>query len=138
MAQVCNSGALVIETEDVADLLVTFESGAVANIHLDYLGRKPRRGCMVLGDKGALTWDINDHWAHEPLDPVKYPGGWALREFDRDEMYRNELAHFLNVIEGRESPVCTISDGLMTLKVVEGAKESAQSGRMVVLGAPPL
>src|SRR5438034_6395276 len=46
--------SLEIDTEDNADVLLRFDYGAVANIHLDYLQRTYRRACDFIGEDGVI------------------------------------------------------------------------------------
>jgi predicted dehydrogenase len=48
---------LEIDTEDSADILLRFDYGAVANVHLDYLQRTYRRSCELIGEDGVIVWD---------------------------------------------------------------------------------
>ena len=57
-AHYTNSAALEIETEDVADVLLKFESGAAGTIHLDYLQPKLVRNCLLTGTKCSIYWNL--------------------------------------------------------------------------------
>jgi len=48
---------LEIDTEDVAAILLRFETGAVEEIDLDYIQRAYRRTCQIIGEEGTLHWD---------------------------------------------------------------------------------
>ncbi len=120
-----HSGALEIDTEDAANLIVRYESGVHVNIHLDYLDRQYHRGCRIVGDAGTLEYAF-------PMDKPT-PDDGEPHPIDNDDMYRAELANFLAVIRGEQQPVCTGEDGLRALKVALAAHESAESGRVVYL-----
>ena len=47
---------LEIDTEDVAAILLRFETGAVEEIDLDYIQRAYRRTCQIIGEEGTLHW----------------------------------------------------------------------------------
>lgn len=125
-----NSGALEIETEDIADLIVTFESGAQANIHLDYLRQDYGRGCTIIGDDDTLELNVGPNsWGIAQKQANIYDG----QASDRDDMYRAELVHFLQCINGDATPLVTIDDGEAVLRLVEAAKQSAAQGRVIML-----
>lgn len=129
-----NSGALQIETEDIADLVVRFESGVQASIHLDYLSREPRRECVIVCDKGTVTWDFRTGLRLYTGAPQVTPFGEWLgpREFvDPDDMYRAELSHFLACVRGEEKPLVTGEDGVRAVRIVESARKSSNTGRVV-------
>ncbi|MBI3011129.1 MAG: N-acetylneuraminate synthase family protein [Candidatus Omnitrophica bacterium] len=51
------TGTLDVEVEDYAEVLLRFDAGVVANVHLDYLQRTYRRSCEIIGAEGVLIWD---------------------------------------------------------------------------------
>lgn len=122
-----NTGALEIETEDVADLTVTFASGMQAVIHLDYLDREYSRWCSITGDKATANWNFATDfvWLRN--------GTAAAKAVDPDDMYRAELKHFLACLRGEEQPLCTGEDGLLALRLALAARESAETGKVVRL-----
>ena len=52
---------LEIDTEDMASVIVGFEGGVSAQVHLDYLTVPYRRSLEVYGDTGTILWDDNAH-----------------------------------------------------------------------------
>ena len=52
----------------------------------------------------------------EPVDPLE-----------------RQLAHFIDVIEGRASPLVSARDGLRNLQIIESILESSRSGRQVLV-----
>jgi predicted dehydrogenase len=47
---------LDIDVEDYASLVLTHAGGVRSEIHLDYLQRSKRRGCVIAGSQGTLVW----------------------------------------------------------------------------------
>lgn len=123
---------LDIDTEDVAEILLRFESGAIAEVHLDYVQRYPSRSCEIIGEEGSIVWNLNE-------GTVKvYTAGkkeWKLFEqpkgYDMNQTYIDEMAHFINCIEGKEETLIDITDGLEVLKIALAAKESAKNGKII-------
>lgn len=109
------NGGLGIDVEDSADVLLQFTSGAIGNVHLDYLERPAEHSLRIIGQKGVI---------HEQLNP---------EGFDRNTMFLSEMRHFLSCIIGNEQPLCTLDDGIEALRIVLAAKESAKKGRLVKL-----
>ena len=55
----CSCGKLSdleMDCEDWAVVILTHESGARSEIHLDYLQRFKQRGCEIAGSEGTLQW----------------------------------------------------------------------------------
>lgn len=92
---------LEIETEAIADLNLEFVSGVKAEIYLSYASQKNERYCEVITAGGDIL-----HWDFKP----------------NNEMYIEEVKHFVRIIEGKEQPLITIADGRNVLKVIEAAK----------------
>jgi hypothetical protein len=91
---------LEIETEAIADLNLKFVSGVTADFHLSYASHTSERYCEILTDSGTLRWDYQPN----------------------NEMYLEEIKHFIRVCEGKEKPLVTVNDGINVLKVIEAAK----------------
>jgi len=128
-----NSGALQIETEDIADLVVRFESGVQASIHLDYLDQEAQRGCRIVGDTGSIDWNFNA-WVvkvSKKAGKHTYEHQGQAQPFHPDDMYRAELRHFLACIRGEEKPLVTGEDGLRAVQIVEAARKASDTGRVV-------
>lgn len=116
---------LEIDTEDVAEIMLQFEKGAIGNVHVDYVQRVATRNCQIIGDQGSITWDALKNEVH--LFEVRNPEWQLLKqeEFDRNDMYLAEMKHFLACIEGKEESIVDIEDGAKTLKVALFACKSA-------------
>ncbi len=46
----------------------------------------------------------------------------APNEFDRNDLFIEEMEHFINVINGQEEPVCSLDDGIKALELSVQAK----------------
>lgn len=118
---------LQIETEDVAEIVLRFETGALGSVHLDYLQRSPVRGCRLVGSEGTLAWD---YLANEVRLFESRSGEWTCLSQaprDRNDMYLAEMAHFLECVAGREKPAVTLEDGAAALELALAARRSAEA-----------
>jgi len=126
------TGALEVGVEDSADVFLAFHSGVTASVHLDYHQRPAEHHLTVVGTRGTLRWDNATggvHWWSEGTpswQEVPAPPG-----FERNDMFVEEMRHFLDVIEGRAEPACTLSDGTQALRVALAAHQSAETGQRV-------
>ena len=68
---------LEIETEDVAAILLRFETGAIATIQLDYLQRPPSRTCRLIGESGTIEWNYFGRFVRWHV-----AGGEGWQQFD--------------------------------------------------------
>lgn len=125
---------LEMDVEDAAEIAVEFHSGALGSISLNMLARPGGRFCRLVGETGTLEWDAirsetrlysaeSKTWTvlSEPVGVV------------RNDMYRDELLHFLDCVNGLDTPCITPADGLHALQVVVAVKQSAREGRAVTL-----
>ena len=126
---------LDINTEDVAEISLRFASGAMADIHMDYLRPVRGRSCELIGDEGMIVWRAEGK-SPERSRLERYEKGGELREeltfsTDLQEMYVEEMRHFLQCVRGEESPTL---DGLEAKRVLEislNAKYAAKSGKAI-------
>src|SRR3989344_5682729 len=109
------SGGLGIDVEDNADVLLHFKSGVIGNVHLDYIQRPSEHFIRIVGQKGEI---------YKQLDSD---------DFDRNEMFLDEMRHLLSCINKNEQPLCTIKDGIAALQIVLAAKQSASEKRLIKL-----
>jgi len=123
---------LDIDTEDVAEILLWFKSGAIGEVHLDYIQRYPSRSCEIIGDEGSIILDINKGTVKVYTTEKKE---WEVFEqpkgYDMNQSYIDELSHFTSCIDGKKEPLISITDGLNVLKIALAAKESAKCGIMM-------
>jgi predicted dehydrogenase len=127
---------LEIDVEDVASILMECEySGQTlpVHLHMDYIQRPPRRKCQIIGEQGTILVDL--------LRPSirHYQGNGDLcnesvfRGFQRNQLFIDEMRHFLSCLGGREKPAVSIDDGVQSLRMALAALESLQTGMPVPL-----
>ena len=116
--------------EDWAEITLEFQSGVVAQIHLDYWQRPPVHRLAVWGERGradldfqagTLRWEMVDSAANTT---ESVPSG-----FDRNAMFVDEMRHFLDCVEQRRDPLIPIEQGIDVLKIALDAKQSAAEAR---------
>lgn len=125
---------LEIDTEDVAEIFLKLRSGAIAQIHLDYLQRTYRRSYQFIGEKGVIIWDYITQKIKLYLTE---PNQWTVFQeninTDRDVMFLDELGHFVNCIKGKEQSINDLKSAKNVLKVALACHKSAQKKEIVFL-----
>lgn len=117
-----NTGHLEIETEEVADILLGYECGFNASIHVDYLEKPFRRGIRVLGEKGWLVWELSKGgvtlYSYETDQTTDFPepGGYT-----KNAMYVAQLEYLIDRLKSGASSDCDFRAGWNALKVVNAA-----------------
>lgn len=133
----CLSGklsSLEIDTEDTAEILLQFRSGAIAEVHLDYIQRSYGRSCQIIGEEGTILWDFNEGQVKfYSADIRKWQVLLENPNYDINEMYIEEMKHFLQCVEGKAKSMQDINSGKRILQIALAAKESAKTGKKVSL-----
>jgi predicted dehydrogenase len=128
-AEIGNLGALELEVEDTAEVLLSFKEGVLGSVHLDYNQRPASHWLEIVGTEGTIRWDnahgtvrcwssVSDQWREKPVP----------NEFERNDMFLDEMRHFLDILDGKATPLCSLEDGIRVLEIVLAARESALSG----------
>jgi predicted dehydrogenase len=125
---------LEVEVVDTAEIGLKFASGVVGSVHLNYTQRPPSHQLEIVCTGGTLRWDN----AGQALEIYSVDSGtWFLHPlpagFVRDDLFRAQMSHFLQVVQGLEAPVCTLQDGIAALKMALAAHQSAENGELVSL-----
>jgi len=120
-------------------VMVKFETGTEHFFHLSrqYAGR--RRYMDVSGTKGALVLDLFgqiikvQHLDQAPVakgDTIKLPErGATIKVYG--EPVREVLNDFVRCIKTGQTPKVSIDDAICALEVVEAARKSAESGKVI-------
>ncbi len=128
------SGTFDIDVEDCVNLIAEFGSGLRVQVHLDMIQRHPTRVCRVVGSEGTLVWDGISHivtvLANGATKQVYSP---AL--LDKNQMYLEEMRHFLQCAQGAENPLVTFAEGVQTLRLIAACRQASESGEKVILSS---
>ncbi|MEK6256144.1 MAG: Gfo/Idh/MocA family oxidoreductase, partial [Chloroflexota bacterium] len=124
-ASTARSGELEIDVEDTAEIGLHFANGVIGSVHLDYLQRPPRHDLKIIGSQGTLRWDNEDGsvnlYRPEAKNWETFP---APEGFERNNLFRDEMRHFIEVIRGDVQPLCSLEDGVAALELALAAMES--------------
>ena len=126
--------SLEVDVEDsVSVLLSCSDRGGLfpVHIHLDYLQRPPQRICEVIGDEGRVHYDFYENQVvHHDLksrstQKVQFNG------FERNQMFLDELRHFLACVRGEAQPLVGLREAIRSLQCSLLAEESLRTGAAV-------
>jgi predicted dehydrogenase len=124
---------LDIETEDVAEILLDFVSGAVGSVHLDYVERTLARECRVIGENGTAVWDQVAN--HVRVFDVS-DGQWKTMQqppHSRNDTFVDEMRHLVDCVAGASTPIVDSEAGAETLRVALAAREALERGTVIDL-----
>ena len=123
---------LEIDVEDVASILMDC-GGIPVHLHQDYIQNPPSRTLQIIGDAGKILVDFRA-LSVESFDAKGVSAGVkSFADFERNQLFLDELKHFLACIDGQETPLVSLRDGARSLRMALAAKESLATGRAVEL-----
>jgi predicted dehydrogenase len=136
--------------EEIGHLHLTFASGLHAHIHVSWLSPVKLRQTIIGGTKRMLLFDDIqpsekiriydtgvDHRSlgampqADPFFPTYRAGDVLIPKIDNTEALRREVAHFLAVIEGRETALVPAEQGVTVLRILESANQSLREKRTI-------
>ena len=143
--RVYSVGGRVSELEiDVEDLAVSILEYAhpdgralPVSIHQDYLSRPKKRAASFIGESGRIEWSLS-----EPRLTLQDASGRTLEDhdtsdFERNQMFLDEMRHFVDCVRGRHQPEITLRDGAASLRIAHALKRSQRSRRPIEVELPP-
>ena len=95
--------------------------------------RPPSRTCEVTGEQGRIAVDfvaarvVVTDVRGERVEVTSYG------DFDRNDMFVEEMKHFLACVRRESSPIVSIADGARSLHVALAALESLRTGAVVTI-----
>jgi predicted dehydrogenase len=121
---------LELNAEDSVSLLLHCDHRGKplpVHIHLDYLQRPPQRVCEVIGDGGRAYYNYyaNEIEYHETASRTTTT--YRFNGFDRNQMFIDELSHFLACLRGDAQPIVDLREGIQSLKISLAAEASMNS-----------
>ncbi|MFX1602087.1 MAG: Gfo/Idh/MocA family protein [Promethearchaeota archaeon] len=138
-AKLYAQGSTKNDVVNAASVMVSFETGTEHFFHLSrqYVGRK--RSMDVSGTKGTLTLDLFGQMIKiQDLDQAPSADDRTLSLPERGatikvygEPVQEVISDFLHCIETGETPKVSLEDGVAALEIVEAARKSVQSGKVI-------
>lgn len=124
---------LEIDVEDVAEVILQFESETIGEIHLDYVQRFAQRNFEFFGEEGTISWDVLDkkvvlRTKQNDLQEFVLPSA-----YDLNDMYVEEVKHFLSCIDKNKNTMTSIKDGVDVLSLICAAKIASENNKVIVL-----
>ncbi len=116
-------------------LLVRFRSGALGQIHMDYIQHPQRSLVEIWGDRGVVTYDFQtgklELFNRERDSYHAHSEEHIL--VARDDIYRVQIETFLEALQGKETLLATAEDGVAALRWAEAAARAAAEGIAIPL-----
>jgi predicted dehydrogenase len=105
---------------------MSFKNNVIGELHLDYFQRPDFKSCKIKGTKATLYWDSTNNEIRLFSQKNKsWKLIYKLKNYDKNEMYVNELKHFFKCIKDHKKTINDISEGIKTLQITLSAKKSS-------------
>ncbi len=127
--------SLEIDCEDTAEILLRLATGAFCSVHLDYVRRVYDCSLEITGEGGSICWSFPNHEVRWYTAASREWQSTSWPNYPANDMYVEELRHFLLAIHGLEPPAQTLDNARRTLATALAAKQSAIEGRQINLDA---
>lgn len=122
---------LDIDIDDVYQILLQFESGTIASMQVDVISRVAYRYFKMISEDGVIIWDWNRRtvsaytassreWKEYLQGPGRVVGGYVME----DDMYVNEMQHFIGAVQGKQEYMYSLEDDKRILELLYAAEES--------------
>ncbi|WP_198469860.1 Gfo/Idh/MocA family protein [Acetomicrobium sp. S15 = DSM 107314] len=132
---ICMAGKvsnLIVNVEDCATILLRFENGTQADIHMDFVQRGYARLCKLAGEKGTIVWD----YSKSEVQIFRADGaGWETisYEFDPNQTYIAEVEHFLARVTCEDASLVSLKESYQTLQVALAAHCASQRRKVICI-----
>lgn len=125
--------------DDTFQLNLEFAAGALGHAMIEVVSPVSYRTLRVVSETGVIAWDHVAHtvdlftaaggeWTHFALDPGHSEPMYHAAE----EPYIEEMDTFFRAVTGQAPYPATFEDELAMMRLVDGVRESQETGRRVV------
>lgn len=124
---------LEIDTEDIAEILLKFTKGSIGSIHLDYIRRTYDASLEIIGETGTIRWNYQNHFIEWYVAAENCWHRIKWEKIDNNQMYVDEMKHFLKLIEKQEKSICPVREAIKVLEIALAVKEAAHQHKVIRL-----
>lgn len=120
---------LEIDVEDMVSINLEYDNPKrLVNVHADFLQRSISRTCKFIGSEGTLLWDGMANTVSMYSAATREWQAIAVEAMtDRNQMYLEELSHFLECVEQKVAPYIGAHEGKDVLKIIKASEKSMQT-----------
>ncbi len=125
---------LEISTDDYSSSIIKFKKDITTEMHLDFfLGHEYKR-CKIKGTKGYIFWnsvynEVKFFDAKKKSEKVIL----KLKNFERNDMYVDEIKKFLKCVKNRKKPMNSLDQGIETMNIALNIIKSGKTKKVRVI-----
>jgi predicted dehydrogenase len=131
--------SLEVDVDDVSSSLLEFRGaeGRVlpVRLHQDFVQQPGERRLVLVGEHGKLEWSLSGRSLRRFSAAGALCESHDYAEVPRNQLFLDELAHFLECVEQGTKPSASLRCGAESLAVALAILESQQSGMPVSVAA---
>ncbi len=116
-----NTGLIGVDVEDQVIMSFITRENVLISTLLDFSNKISQRKCIVVTDKGEISWNLIDKSIFSNIEQVESKIEF---EFQYDDPYIAQLLHFFRCIEESEPEFVGISDGIRVMNLVNEVRET--------------
>jgi len=122
------------EGEDEADILLSFDQGELASVHLSLNTSPAVHEALLVGTKGVMR--LTEYATEKPFGfgyHLDLNGKRIVSGEQVPSNYTLQLREFIEALRGRRKPVASGEEVLKTMRVLDAAKQSEREKRIVYI-----
>ncbi len=117
---------LELDVDDIAEIGLRLHNGMTGTVHLDYYRRFVRNDLEIVGTEGVLHWRNADARVVYQSNNQSEEVTWLPDPpFDRNQLFIDEMRHFIALTAGETQSPCTFQDGLISERMVRALKQAS-------------
>jgi len=124
-SQVLPATSIGLKTDGLAEISLRHASGAESSIHVSFVEQNFERSQKIMGNQGSLSWDFERRTVERYgkdgtlAETIRQPKGW-----EPNQMFLEELDHFLNTVEHGTIPMGSLDDASRALEIALTVKNA--------------
>ncbi|MEK7495067.1 MAG: Gfo/Idh/MocA family oxidoreductase [Patescibacteria group bacterium] len=130
--------SLNISTEHAVEILFQYRDKLLVEVHLDYLQNPPKRTWEIVGDNGKIEFDyysnelklcvMDKKTLEYKITKIEYKNN-----FERNDMFKDELSDFISSIKNNRIPKVSLKDGIVNTKLLIAIHQSIKSSKKIII-----
>ena len=123
---------LEIKSEDTAEVLLTFTNNVIGGLHLDYYQQPKKHYLSIICADGTVYWEYETSKVRVEKASGEIVKLGAPDNYERNQMYLDEMQHFLDICRIGVKPICGYSDGKKSLELAWGILQSGRYNERII------
>jgi len=118
---------LQITADDFSYLLLEFKNKILGDVHLNFFQKSPSRFCKIIGTDGIIYCNLlTNNIKIYNSKKKKWLQYLKLKNYNYNDMYVEELRHFINCVRTNKKTINSVNDSINSLNIVINAKKSSK------------